>query len=135
MGNRKCVPSFADLIDNLTVQQIKEVFDHKNISQFEKEISDLTHDINIDINNYDVCFDSDIVMLIISLSQINLFIWMEKEKMTTDKDNYYEHLKLSHQLNGIRNQIRNRITEEINHQQSDIKTNINIEGLKCWKIV
>lgn len=134
MENRKCVLSFADLIDSLTVQQIKEVFHHEHILEFEKEISDLMHDISIDIKNHNLCFDANIVRLIIALSQINLFIWAEKEKMKTDKDNYYKHLKLSHQLNGIRNKIRNKFIEEINHQQGDIKTNINLDGLKCLNI-
>lgn len=134
MENRKCVPSFADLIDSLTVQQIKEVFDLKHMQEYEKEISSLMHDIGIDIKDNDLDFSADFVRLIIVLSQINLFIWKEKEKMKTDSDNYYKHLKLSHQLNGLRNQVRNKITEELNHQQSDIKTNINLDGLEGWKI-
>lgn len=132
--NRKCTPSFADLIDNLTVQQIKEVFRPKYIDQYEKEISDLKHDIDIDIEEEDISFCAKVVRLVIVLSQINLIIWHEKEKMKSDSDNYYDHLKLSHRLNGLRNQIRNRLMEGINHQQQDIKTNISVEGLEGWQI-
>jgi len=134
MGNRKCTPSFADLIDSLTVMQIKEVFNPRLMEQYEKEIFDLIHDINIDIKEEGLGFCASFTRLIVVLSQINLLIWHEKEKMKSDKDNYYDHLKLSHQLNGLRNQIRNRILEEMDHQDEDIKTNINLDGLEGWQI-
>ncbi len=132
--SRKCTPSFADLIDQLTVQQIKEVFRPRLIEQYEKEISDILHDIDIDIKEEGMMFCSYFVRLIVVLSQINLLIWHKKEKMKNDKENYYVHLKLSHQLNGLRNKIRNKLMEEIDHQESDIRTNVNLDGLEGWKI-
>lgn len=134
MENRKCKPSFADLIDMLTIQQIKEVFNFENIDQYEKMISDLMHDINLDIQKEGMCFCSMFVRQIIALSQINLLIWKEKEDMMSDKENYCRHMKLSHQLNGIRNQLRNKLMEDIEVNDEDIKTNVCVDGLEGWKI-
>ena len=132
MGDRKCFFTFSDTIDNLTVQQIKEVYDIDSISEYEKEISDLMHDIGVDIDKKDMVLDSKMITLIILLSQINLFIWIEKEKMINDKNKYYDHLKLSHQLNGYRNQVKNLIEDKIGSK--DVKTNTDIDGLKGWNI-
>ena len=44
---RKYLPTLSELIDRLSIAQLKEVFitDHKN--EYSKEISDICHDIDI----------------------------------------------------------------------------------------
>ena len=52
--------------------------------------------------------------IIVLISQINLHIWKNKDLMQENLDNsekYLSLLKLSHQLNGIRNRMKNYILE------------------------
>ena len=70
------------------------------------------------------------IRMIIILSQINLHIWNNKDEMQRNLDNeeeYMKFLKLSHQLNGIRNKIRNIFLDEegisdIGHVRSNFET-------------
>jgi len=136
VGRRECHLSFSDLIDNLSIQQIKEVDNIAEIDDFEKEIGYLMHDINVDLEKRDIKPSSTFIRLIIILSQINLYIWKEKEKMKKSSgEDYGKHLILSHQLNGIRNRIKNIIMQEVDESNTvDIKTNINVDGLEGWTI-
>ena len=53
MNNRKYLPTLSELIDRLSIAQLKEVFipEHKN--EYAQEIADIVHDIqeNIDDKN------------------------------------------------------------------------------------
>ena len=74
--------------------------------------------------------NAKIIRMIIILSQINLHIWNNKDEMQRNLDNekeYMKFLKLSHQLNGIRNKIRNILLDEegisdIGHIRSNFET-------------
>tara|TARA_B100001057_G_scaffold414251_1_gene431247 strand:- start:6413 stop:6844 length:432 start_codon:yes stop_codon:yes gene_type:complete len=132
--NRKYQIPFSELVDRLTVDQIKllKKMDDKKGS-LKKEIKDVMYDIDTIINNKKILLNSDIIRMIIILSQINLHIWNLKDKMSENKDDYDKNLKLAHQLNGIRNQIKNillRITDELN--QSSKRTNFETDGLEGW---
>ena len=71
---------------------------------------------------------------VISLTQINLHIWNLKEKMQEDKKQYTKFLKRAHQLNGIRNRIKNSLLkEERNFSQANIRTNAEVDSLKGWE--
>ncbi len=47
MSNRKYLPTLSELVDRLSIVQLKEVFipEHKN--EYAKEISDILHDIDL----------------------------------------------------------------------------------------
>tara|TARA_Y100000816_G_C26098220_1_gene581515 strand:+ start:1589 stop:2020 length:432 start_codon:yes stop_codon:yes gene_type:complete len=132
--NRKYKIPFSELVDRLTVDQIKllKKMDDKKGS-LKEEIKDVMYDIDTIINDKKILLNSDIIRMIIILSQINLHIWNLKDKMSENKDDYDKNLKLAHQLNGIRNQIKNillQITDELN--QSSKRTNFETDGLEGW---
>lgn len=137
---RKFVLPITELIDRLTIDQIKEVLiknDEQN--EYSQDISDeikkLEHDIDLIINERDLKLSSRMIRIIIIISQMNLHIWYNKDKMQNcSKENYNEFLKLAHQLNGIRNQMKNFLLEETgDKEKSSIKTNFNTDGLD-WRI-
>ena len=96
MADRKYLPTVSELIDRLSIVQLKEVFisDHKE--EYAKEIEDITHDIT------ECGIDGELVRAIIVLAQMNLHIWHNESnyrKGIKDGNN----LELTHGLNGIRN--------------------------------
>jgi hypothetical protein len=78
--------------------------------------------------------DAKFLRLVSQLSQLNLMIWQNKEKMQNhleDEDTYLKLLKHAHQLNGYRNQIKNALTLiEGGEDKSAYKSNFETDGLE-----
>ena len=132
--NRKFLTPLSELIDRLTVDQIKQLL-NKDDSQesLKKEMQNIMHDIDQIINDKKTKLDSEIIRMIIILSQINLHIWNLKDKMEKDKNGYDKNLKLAHQINGIRNQIKNKLLEKTKDlNQSSKRSNFNTDELNGW---
>ena len=140
MENRQYLPSFAELVDMLTIDQIKEVKLPELRENLRKEISELSHDINLIIEERNIHLTIRIVRIIVYLGQVNLQIWENKDKMTIalnfcNEQGYLEYLKKAHQLNGIRNQLKNTLMDEVGDKESSgRKTNFNTDGLVGWDI-
>ena len=131
--NRKFVLPAAELIDRLSVDQIKEMLlsDNKSIT---KEINDLSYDIDLIISEKEITLSSRLLRIIIVLSQINVHIWYLKDKMQEDEKRYNELLKLAHQINGVRNRMKNLLLEEFgDKEKSLIRSNFDTDGLKGWE--
>ena len=132
--NRKFLTPLSELIDRLTVDQIKQLL-NKDDSQesLKKEMQNIMYDIDQIINDKKTKLDSEIIRMIIILSQINLHIWNLKDRMEKDKNGYDKNLKLAHQINGIRNQIKNKLLEKKKDlNQSSKRSNFNTDELNGW---
>tara|TARA_R110000744_G_scaffold261487_1_gene376214 strand:+ start:120 stop:539 length:420 start_codon:yes stop_codon:yes gene_type:complete len=129
---RKYLPTLSELIDRLSIVQLKEVFitDHKE--EYAKEISDILHDIELTIKKNSVTLNSDTIRAIVVLSQMNLHIWHNESnyrKGIRDGNN----LELTHGLNGIRNTAKN-IIQEIVGGRKDYKIDCLAAEFKDWEI-
>jgi len=132
---RRYLLPLAELIDRLTIGQIKEVLIPENKESYAQEMKKLAHDIDLIIEERDLKLSARLIRIIIILSQMNLHIWHNKDKMQKDPERYSELLKFAHQLNGIRNQMKNLLLEETrDKEKSAIRTNFNIDGLEGWDI-
>ena len=47
MAERKYLPTLAELIDRLSISQLKEVFISQHKDEYSEEIKDIVHDIQI----------------------------------------------------------------------------------------
>ena len=137
MKKRKFLPPLAELIDRMTVTQIKLALLKNGKNDFANELKKLEHDIDIIICENNVAVDSNIIRSAIILAQINLHIWINKDKMQTNLENEPEYLRLlkfAHQLNGIRNKIKNSLlNREKIQNESQKKSNLETDGLD-WSI-
>ena len=132
---RKCLMDFSELLDNLTINQIKEVKLAKHRSSYAKEMRNIMADLELIIKEKRIKLTARLIRLLVVLSQINLHIWQAKEIMINDSSRFNEAMKLGHQLNGIRNQVKNLIIEEVSlGGPVRKKTNINTDNLKGWRI-
>lgn len=133
---RKYLPTLAELIDTLTINQLKEVKFHNQKSAYAEEIKRICHDIDIIIDEKNVGLNSKLIRAIIIIAQLNMFIWENKEKMQKeDEENYLKLLKFAHQLNGIRNTMKNKISEMTGDKDpSKKRTNVETDNLKGWDI-
>jgi hypothetical protein len=129
-------PSLSELIDRLSVDQIKEVLVSHGRGSFNDDIQRIEAELDTIFSHMDhPVVTSRFIRLVIALSQINLHIWKEKECMMNDRSGFEMHLKLSHQLNGLRNQLKNELLEETGiRERSLAKTNTNTEDLEGWTL-
>ena len=132
MKNRKYLPTLSELVDRLSIAQLKEVFitDHK--AEYAQEISDIVHDINLLLEENDSEVNGEIIRAIVVLSQMNLHIWHNESnyrKGIKDGNN----LELTHGLNGIRNTAKNKI-QEVAGGRKDYKIDCLAAEFKDWEI-
>lgn len=133
---REYLPTLADLIDTLTIDQIKEVKFHDKKLAYHEGMKKICHDIDLIISEKDIKLTSKLIRIIIVIAQLNLHIWENKDRMQKESpENYLKLLKFSHQLNGIRNTFKNKILEEIEDKDpSKKRTNTQTDDLKEWDI-
>jgi len=129
---RKYLPTFSELIDRLSITQLKEVFitDHKK--EYSEEIKDILHDIQVMLDENKGEVTSETIRAIVVLSQMNLHIWHNESnyrKGLKDGNN----LELTHGLNGIRNTAKNKI-QEIAGGRKDYKIDCLAAEFKDWDI-
>ena len=132
MKNRKYLPTLSELIDRLSIVQLKEVFIPEHKEEYAKEISDILHDIDLTLKEKDVILDSESIRAIVVLSQMNLHIWHNESnyrKGIKDGNN----LELTHGLNGIRNTAKNKIQETAGGRK-DYKIDCLAAEFKDWEI-
>ena len=126
--------SNSELIDKLIVCQIKQVINNKNHREYEKGISSIIREFDSNIKNKKINIDSKFINLIIALTQINTFIWLLRDKVKESNKKLDYNIKLSHQLNALRNKVKNTLITYLDEgKESQKKTNINKEDLKGWK--
>ena len=73
MTDRKYLPTLSELIDRLSIAQLKEVFISEHKEEYAKEISDICHDIQLILDNSENV-TAETVRAIVVLSQMNLHI-------------------------------------------------------------
>jgi len=131
MSERKYLPTLSELIDRLSIVQLKEVFIPEHKSEYAQEIGDIVHDIQLVLNE-DNEFTAETIRAIVVLSQMNLHIWHNESnyrKGIKDGNN----LELTHGINGIRNTAKNKI-QEIAGGRKDYKIDCLAAEFKDWEV-
>ena len=132
MKNRKYLPTLSELVDRLSIVQLKEVFIPEHKDEYAKEIADIVHDIQAHIEENKSEITAETIRAIVVLSQMNLHIWHNESnyrKGIKDGNN----LGLTHGLNGIRNTAKNRIQEVVGGRK-DYKIDCLAAEFKDWEI-
>lgn len=129
---RKYLPTLSELIDRLSIVQLKEVFipDHKQ--EYSQEIELILHDIDLILSDEDLKIDADVIRAIVVLSQMNLHIWHNESNYRKGIKNG-NNLELTHGLNGIRNTAKNKIQEVVGGRK-DYKIDCLASEFKDWEV-
>jgi hypothetical protein len=130
--SRKYLPTLSELIDRLSIIQLKEVFIVDNKEAYAQEIKDIIHDIQFLLDENKNKIDAETIRAIVVLAQMNLHIWQ-------NESNYRKGIKegnsleLTHGLNGIRNTAKNKIQEVVGGRK-DYKIDCLAADFKDWEI-
>ena len=132
MEKRKYLPTLAELIDRMSISQLKEVFipEHKEV--YTQEIKDIQHDVDLILKENDGKIDAQTIRAIVVLAQTNLHIWHNESnyrKGIKEGNN----LELTHGLNGVRNTAKNKIQEVVGGRK-DYKIDCIAADFKDWEV-
>ena len=130
--NRKYLPTLSELVDRLSIIQLKEVFIPEHKKEYSKEIQDIVHDIDLILEDEDVRLSGKDIRAIVVLSQMNLHIW-HNESEARNGNNAGENLLLTHGINGIRNTAKNKIQESVGGRK-DYKIDCLAAEFKDWEV-
>jgi hypothetical protein len=131
MSQRRYLPTLAELVDRLSIAQLKEVFISEHKEEYSQEIRDIVHDIQLILDTSEKV-TGDTIRAIVVLSQMNLHIWHNESnyrKGIKDGNN----LELTHGLNGIRNVAKNKIQEVVGGRK-DYKIDCLAADFKGWEV-
>ena len=131
MTTRKYLPTLSELVDRLSIAQLKEVFIVEHKEEYAHEIGDIVHDIQMSLDE-GAEVTAETIRAIVVLAQMNLHIWHNESnyrKGIRDGNN----LELTHGLNGIRNTAKNKI-QEIVGGRKDYKIDCLAAEFKDWEI-
>ena len=129
--SRKYLPTLAELVDRLSIVQLKEVFITEHKEEYAQEIKDIVHDIDMILNGGGVKLSGKDVRAIVVLSQMNLHIWHNETQYRAGTGD--GNLALTHGLNGIRNTAKNIIQENMGGRK-DYKIDCIAAEFKDWEI-
>ena len=130
--SRKYLPTLSELIDRLSIVQLKEVKIPEHKEEYAQEIKDIVHDIDELLKENWKEIDGNFIRAVIVLSQMNTHIWHNESnyrKGIKDGNN----LELTHGLNGIRNTAKNKV-QEIVGGRKDYKIDCLAAEFKDWEI-
>jgi hypothetical protein len=132
MKQRRYIQTLSELIDRLSIVQLKEVFIPEHKTEYAQEISDIVHDIQLILDENSAVIDAETIRAIIVVSQMNLHIWHNESNYRRGiKDG--NNLELTHGLNGIRNTSKN-IIQEVVGGRKDYKVDCLAADFKDWEI-
>ena len=136
---RKYLPTISELIDRLSIVQLKEVFVPEHKEEYAQEIKDIVHDINEELHsmqiNKTVFWEKptgEMIRAIIVLAQMNLHIWHNETKYRAGEGD--GNLGLTHGLNGIRNTAKNKIQDEVGEGRKDYKVDCIAAEFEDWEV-
>ena len=130
---RKYLPTLGELIDRLTIVQLKEVKIPQHKKEYQKEIEEIVHDITeILTTTKQLKIDGDFLRAVIVLAQMNTHIWVNEDNARSGDDKGNK-LMLTHGLNGIRNTAINKIMEVVGGRK-DYKIDCLASDFKDWEV-
>ena len=129
---RKYLPTISDLIDRLSIVQLKEVFIPEHKEEYAKEIKDIVHDLSELMKDEEST--GEMIRAVVVLSQMNLHIWHNETKYRAGEGD--GNLGLTHGLNGIRNTAKNKIQDELidEVERKDYKVDCIAAEFEDWEV-
>jgi hypothetical protein len=110
-AGRRYLPTLSDLVDRLTIVQLKMIFIPEHKEAYLKEREDIEHDIDLIILEKKLQFDANAIHAVIMLMLCNRFIWENESRARAGGNEQDKLLKLTHSINGIRNASKNKLAQ------------------------
>lgn len=126
MSERKYLPTLSELIDRLSIVQLKAIFLSGQAAAYNEERALIEHDINLLLADKKLTAADVRAIMVIMLA--NHTIWTNESKARQGGDEQDKLLKFTHSINGLRNQAKNIIASGAS-ERIDLKTDCFAEAL------
>ena len=126
MTERKYLPTLSDLIDRLSIVQLKAIYLPQQADAYNEERQLIEHDIDLLLMDRDL--KAKDVRAIMAVMLANNTIWLNESKARQGGDDQDKLLKFTHSINGVRNQAKNIIASG-SSERIDLKTDCFAESL------
>lgn len=111
MTPKKWMPSLGELLDRLTICELKHLHNPEHREAIAKEISDLIDDINLELPKSPYpALTAEFLRDLIVLAQFNTHIW-NNEDNARKGDKADNLLYFTHSCNGVRCRAKDRLTK------------------------
>ena len=131
MKERKYLPTVSELIDRLSIVQLKEVKIPEHKEEYANEIKDIVHDLDM-LMNWEKP-TGEMIRAIVVLAQMNTHIWYNEASYRAWEGD--GNLGLTHGLNGIRNNAKNIIQDQLEDGgRKDYKIDCIAAEFKDWEV-
>ncbi len=120
---RKYLPTFSELLDRLSIAQLKQIFIPDNKEAYEEEIKCIMHDLDLALGpdwGEGVTVNATILRAAMVLMLTNRYIWENESKARAGGSEQDKLLKLTHSINGVRTTAKNIIPRELG-ERVDLK--------------
>ncbi len=132
---RQWLPHLAELIDRLTIHQLKEVFLTEHKKKYAGEMKMIVNDVNLILEENCHKITGEMIRAIIVIAQMNTHIWYNESNARLGNEQDLHLLKLTHGLNGLRNDASNYLLELLGYKEKgDYKTDCLAAEFDDWKV-
>ena len=112
MTERKYLPTLSDLVDRLTIVQLKMIFIPERRKEYKDERELILHDIDSILDGLDHKLNARSIMAITMIQLTNRCIWESESKARAGGNEQDKLLRFTHSINGVRNTAKNILSEE-----------------------
>lgn len=107
--DRKYLPTLSDLVDRLTIVQLKAIFIPIHQKAYNDERAAIEHDIDLILRKLKRRIGAREIHAIIIIMLANRFIWENESKARAGGAEQDKLLKLTHSINGVRAAAKNAL--------------------------
>ena len=132
---RKYLLTLAELVDRLSIVQLKMIFIENNRDAYEQERASIEHDINLLLKRH---LDAIDIRAILMIMLANHTIWMNEGEARKGGPEQDKLLKFTHAINGVRNTAKNVLAKR-SGERVDLKIDCLAAtlpfGLGNWNVL
>ncbi len=111
MTERKWLPQLNELIDRLSIVQLKMIYIPEYTAEYADECNMIKHDIDLLLEEQPLKINARGIWAILIIMLANRVIWENESKARSDGQE--ANLKFTHSINGVRNRAKNIIAEMV----------------------
>ena len=110
MKRRKYEMTLADLVDRLSIVQLKAIFIPEHSAEYKAEQKLIEHDIDLILGAAKKRLTAQDIRSILIIMLTNRFIWENESKARAGGPEQDKLLKLTHSINGVRATAKNALS-------------------------
>jgi hypothetical protein len=132
---RRYLPTLADLVDRMSIVQLKAIHILENRDAYLREMDDIRHDIDLLLAKGAV--NAAMLHAVQVIMPTNYYIWSNETKAREGSSEQNHLLRRTHAVNGVRNTAKNVLAREMG-ERVDLKVDALAADLPAdmgnWRI-